>query len=214
MCQIIVSDVGRMIKGSSSSAGGAGRSPPSPSLARRWCVTTAHSLAKPSTCSASFDKKLRGMRSGKYAFSAPVALIRASSASRRRSQTAMPQGLMTMQPLTGDASTRSAPRITSEYHWLKSSAADVIESDACVAAPLATFCCFFCCCGFFFFCCCSCAAAQSGARARNARGAGRRKARAPATSSIATARRGINLGLRRSRVDGDAFKRSLTTPAY
>ena len=33
------------------------------------CVTTAHSLAKPSTCLASFSKKLLGMNSGKYALS-------------------------------------------------------------------------------------------------------------------------------------------------
>jgi hypothetical protein len=39
-------------------------------------VTTAHSSAKPSTCSASFAKKLSGMSSGKYALTWPVALKR------------------------------------------------------------------------------------------------------------------------------------------
>ena len=33
--------------------------------------TTAHSFANPSTCSASFDKKLFGMNRGKYAFWVP-----------------------------------------------------------------------------------------------------------------------------------------------
>ena len=32
------------------------------------CVTTAHSLANPSTCSASFSKKDLGINNGKYAF--------------------------------------------------------------------------------------------------------------------------------------------------
>ena len=36
-----------------------------PSFFRRWCVTTAISLAKPSTCSASLAMKLIGMKSGK-----------------------------------------------------------------------------------------------------------------------------------------------------
>ena len=49
---MMVSDVGRMTSGSSSSL-------PPP------CVTTASSGAKPSTCSASFWRKLMGMRSGK-----------------------------------------------------------------------------------------------------------------------------------------------------
>ena len=48
---MIVSLVGRTISGSSSCADGAGRSPPLPSGSSRWCVTTAHSLANPSTCS-------------------------------------------------------------------------------------------------------------------------------------------------------------------
>ena len=71
---MIVSLVGRTISGSSSCAEGAGRKPPFPSGSSRWCVTTAHSLANPSTCSASFSRKLSGMNSGKYAFSCPVAL--------------------------------------------------------------------------------------------------------------------------------------------
>ena len=63
---------------------------------------------------------------------------------------------MTMQPFTGDESTMSACRMTSLYHWLKSSEALQIESEAWVAAPFWTFCCFFvvaassssaCCCG-------------------------------------------------------------------
>ena len=48
---MIVSLVGRTMSGSSSLADGAGRRPPLPSGSSRWCVTTAHSLAKPSTCS-------------------------------------------------------------------------------------------------------------------------------------------------------------------
>jgi hypothetical protein len=48
----MVSEVGRMARGSSSSF-------PPP------CVTTASSGANPSTCSASFEKKLIGMKSGK-----------------------------------------------------------------------------------------------------------------------------------------------------
>ena len=50
---IMVSEVGRTISGSSS--GLAGTSLPS-SILRRECVTIAISLAKPSTCSASFWK--------------------------------------------------------------------------------------------------------------------------------------------------------------
>mmetsp|Transcript_6106 Transcript_6106/g.19152 ORF Transcript_6106/g.19152 Transcript_6106/m.19152 type:complete len:396 (+) Transcript_6106:168-1355(+) len=66
MCQMIVSDVGRTMSGSSSRASGSGSTPVPPGTARRrWCVTTAHSLAKPSTCSASFERKETGMRSGK-----------------------------------------------------------------------------------------------------------------------------------------------------
>jgi len=69
---MIVSDVGRTISGSSSSP--AGSSLPSLPGASRWWVTTAHSFANPSTCSASFWKYDSGMNSGKYAFSWPVAL--------------------------------------------------------------------------------------------------------------------------------------------
>ena len=43
-------------------------------------VTTASSGAKPSTCSASFLRKLSGMRRGKYAFWWPVALNMSSRA--------------------------------------------------------------------------------------------------------------------------------------
>lgn len=38
---------------------------PFPNPTHRWCVTTAHSLAKPSTCSASLLRNERGMKSGK-----------------------------------------------------------------------------------------------------------------------------------------------------
>ncbi len=48
---MIVSDVGRTTRGSDSSA--AGIRLPSASFSSRWWVTTAISLAKPSTCSAS-----------------------------------------------------------------------------------------------------------------------------------------------------------------
>ena len=60
---MIVSLVGRTTSGSSSSPAGISL-PPGPA-SRRWCVTTAHSLAKPSTCSASFSRKESGMKSGK-----------------------------------------------------------------------------------------------------------------------------------------------------
>ena len=60
------SEVGRMTRGSSSSDLGSGTSPrPSELAMRRECVTTAHSLAKPSTCSASFSRKRLGMNRGK-----------------------------------------------------------------------------------------------------------------------------------------------------
>ncbi|MFH8753435.1 hypothetical protein ACH4GK_40265 [Streptomyces rimosus] len=42
-------------------------------------VTTASSDAKPSTCSASLVRQDRGMSREKYAFRAPVSLLRASS---------------------------------------------------------------------------------------------------------------------------------------
>ena len=51
---MIVSEVGRTIRGSGSSA--AGWSEPSAPCSRRWWVTTAISLAKPSTCLASSSK--------------------------------------------------------------------------------------------------------------------------------------------------------------
>ena len=61
----IVSDVGRTTSGSSSSL-------PPP------CVTTASSGAKPSTWLASLVMNEYGMSCGKYAFSTPVSLNRAS----------------------------------------------------------------------------------------------------------------------------------------
>ena len=51
---MIVSEVGRTISGSGSSA--AGCSLPSSPCSSRWWVTTAISLAKPSTCLASSSK--------------------------------------------------------------------------------------------------------------------------------------------------------------
>ena len=65
---MMVSDVGRTTSGSSSFESGSGTSPPSASAISRECVTTAISLAKPSTCFASFAMKESGMNSGKYAF--------------------------------------------------------------------------------------------------------------------------------------------------
>ena len=59
-----VSDVGRTISGSSSSAVGSTTSLPSSAISR-WWVTTAISLAKPSTCWASLAKKPSGISSGK-----------------------------------------------------------------------------------------------------------------------------------------------------
>ncbi len=68
---MMVSDVGRTTSGSSSSPVGTSL----PSLASsRWWVTTAHSLAKPSTCAASFSRNDSGMNSGKYALTCPVSL--------------------------------------------------------------------------------------------------------------------------------------------
>jgi hypothetical protein len=61
ICPITVSEVGLTIRGSSSS------SPPA------W-VTTAHSGAKPSTCSASFSRNDFGIKSGKEALTWPVSL--------------------------------------------------------------------------------------------------------------------------------------------
>ena len=56
----------------------AGGAKPGPlgSFCRREWVTTAHSIANPSTCDASLARKLSGMSSGKYAFLWPVALKR------------------------------------------------------------------------------------------------------------------------------------------
>ncbi len=62
---MMVSDVGRITSGSSSFDSGSGTSLPSPSATSRVWVTSAISLAKPSTCSASRAMKLSGMNSGK-----------------------------------------------------------------------------------------------------------------------------------------------------
>ena len=61
---MMVSEVGRTISGSSSLAVGSTSSLPS-TVRRRWWVTTAISLAKPSTWSASLARKLIGMNRGK-----------------------------------------------------------------------------------------------------------------------------------------------------
>ena len=79
---MIVSEVGRITYGSASSPAGIILVLPvtgSFTASRRWCVTTAHSVANPSACSASFSKYDSGMSSGKYAFWWPVALKRRSS---------------------------------------------------------------------------------------------------------------------------------------
>src|ERR1041385_4263847 len=68
---MIVSEVGRTTSGSSSADVGstAMASLPCLPVARsRVCVTSATSLANPSTCSASLARKLIGMNRGKYAF--------------------------------------------------------------------------------------------------------------------------------------------------
>ena len=96
----------------------------------------------------------------------------------------------------------SACLITSEYHWLKSSLAEQIESDACVAAPFCTFCCFFCCCFFFFGFCCDSVADQTGAVRRNVDTAGRKNALAARSESIVNTARRIDDCLRASTCDG------------
>src|SRR2546422_4409611 len=61
---MIVSDVGRTTSGSSSSEAGSGITacaPAFPVALSRVCVTRATSLANPSTCSASFARKLMGI---------------------------------------------------------------------------------------------------------------------------------------------------------
>jgi hypothetical protein len=62
-----VSEVGRTISSSSRRDSGSGTTPDAscPVALRRVCVTIAHSLAKPSTCSASFARKDLGMNRGK-----------------------------------------------------------------------------------------------------------------------------------------------------
>ena len=86
---MITSDVGRIARRSSSFS-----MPP--------CVTQATCGAKPSTCSASRISRLSGTNSGKYAFTWPVALNRASRSRWISSQMAYPYGRMTMQPFTGE----------------------------------------------------------------------------------------------------------------
>ena len=83
--------------------------------------------------------------------------------------------------------------MTSEYHWLKSSEAEQIESEAWVAAPFCTFCCFFCCCFFFFgfCCCCDSVADQTGAVRLTVDTAGRKNALAARSESIVTTARRI-----------------------
>ena len=75
MDQTTVSDVGLTITSSSSLDSGSTTMPFSPSDFKRVCVTTAHSLAKPSIGSASFARKDFGIKSGKYALTCPVSLI-------------------------------------------------------------------------------------------------------------------------------------------
>ena len=88
---IMVSDVGRMISSSSSFASGSTMTPlPAGSFFNLWWVTTAHSLAKPSTCSASRLKNDFGINSGKYAFWWPVSLNILSSCCCIFSQIAYP----------------------------------------------------------------------------------------------------------------------------
>src|SRR4051812_25625768 len=65
------------------------------------------------------------MNSGKYAFSAPVDLIRASMSACMRSQTAYAVGRITIVPRTGPLSASSALAITSWYQRGKSSARGV-----------------------------------------------------------------------------------------
>ena len=60
----MVSDVGRTIISSSSLESGSTERPSFSAINFEW-VTTAHSLAKPSTCFASFSKKLFGIKRGK-----------------------------------------------------------------------------------------------------------------------------------------------------
>ena len=72
--------------------------------------------AKPATCSASRLKKDLDMKSGKYAFCAPVSLNLVSSILCIFSQIAYPYGLITIHPLTGDCSASSALTTRSLYH--------------------------------------------------------------------------------------------------
>src|SRR5437764_15030400 len=62
------------------------------------------------------------MNSGKYAFCAPAALMRASISSTMRSQMAKPVGRITMVPRTGPLSASSALVTRSWYQRGKSSA--------------------------------------------------------------------------------------------
>src|SRR5579875_1942600 len=78
------------------------------------------------------------MNSGKYAFCAPVALIRSSRAACNRSQIAYPHGRITMVPRTGPFSASSARATTSWYQRGKSVArgVSVVEApDRAVTLP-------------------------------------------------------------------------------
>jgi len=97
---MIVSEVGRTTTGSANSF-------PPPT------VTIASSGLKPSTCSASRCRKSSGISNGKYAFGAPLALMRSSSARCRSSQMPYAQGRMTIVPRTGPFSASSALATTS-----------------------------------------------------------------------------------------------------
>ena len=65
------------------------------------------------------------MNSGKYAFSAPAALIRASISACMRSQMAYPVGRITIVPRTGPLSASCALAMRSWYQRGKSSARGV-----------------------------------------------------------------------------------------
>src|SRR6266571_5075290 len=107
---MIVSEVGRTARGSSSS-----------SMAPPARVTHATSGAKPSMCSASFIRNSRGMSKGKAQFSWPDSLIMSSKARMIASHIAQPYGRTTIMPRTPDQSASSALRTTSVYQRSKSS---------------------------------------------------------------------------------------------
>ena len=76
------------------------------------------------------------MNSGKYAFWAPLALMRGSSSACTRSQMAYAYGRITMVPRTGPLSASSALAMTSWYHFGKSSACGVRIGGLAIAATL------------------------------------------------------------------------------